>query len=632
MSAPTLIAEVRADLAQYAPFSQFDAQLLDHLASRLELEYFRHGELILGPGPDVPETCFIVRQGVVEASSPGIDDEPLVTRLVAGESFPVGSLAAERPTQATFRAVGDVFCWRMTRADFDDLSRRSEAWREFSTRQLGVLLDLSRAQQQANYAMRTAERRDMNTPLEVVMKGPPVTARVGEPLRAVFERMEAARVGSVLVVPEDPAVAEAPVLGILTRLDVIGRVVLPELSLDTPVERVSTQPVITLAAVDSVADAALVMARHSIRHLPVVRDGRLAGIVTERDLFALQRSSMRSIGDGIAVATSVEGLAHEAEDIRRWSSVLVAQGVSPPLVTGLISRLNDRLTQKLIEIVAAQHGIEPDGFCWLALGSEGREEQTIATDQDNGLVLHDGDEAMRERMRAFALEVNHALDRCGYPLCKGGVMASNPRWCLTLGEWKACFADWIEHGDGDALLSACIFFDFRGLAGDTLLAVELRDFVTERAMRNGRFLKQMSDEALRNRVPGSWGVDLIEPLLGMGSASELDLKLHGTMPFVDAARVLALGAGVRLTGTAERLEALVEHGRMSQAEATDWIDAFQFLQGLRLRAQQALDPRGTDNPNRIDPRTLSRLDRRILRESLRQSRLLQQRLRLDYPG
>src|SRR5690606_10518227 len=111
------------------------------------------------------------------------------------------------------------------------------------------------------------------------------------------------------------------------------------------------------------------------------------------------------------------------------------------------------------------------------------------------------------------------------------------------------------------------------------LAVELRDFVTERAMRNGRFLKQMSDEALRNRIRGSWGADLLEPLLGMGPAGELDLKLHGTMPFVNAARVLALGAGLRPTGTPERLEALVEAGRLARGEATDWIDAFQFLQG-----------------------------------------------------
>src|SRR5690606_41460118 len=119
-------------------------------ASALERQHFHHGEVIVAPGPDVPEACSIIRQGVVEASGPGLDDEPLLSRLVAGESFPVGSLAAGRPTQTTFRAVGDVFCWRLLRADFEDLCRRSEAWREFTTHQRAVLRAISSGQQAAN--------------------------------------------------------------------------------------------------------------------------------------------------------------------------------------------------------------------------------------------------------------------------------------------------------------------------------------------------------------------------------------------------------------------------------------------------------------------------------------------------
>ncbi|MCO5120627.1 MAG: DUF294 nucleotidyltransferase-like domain-containing protein [Burkholderiaceae bacterium] len=632
MSSPTLLAEVRANLVQYAPFSQLESADLDYLASRLELAYFHHGEIILAPGPDVPPACFIVRQGIVEALQPDPGEEPTLAELVAGESFPVAELAAERPVETSFRAAGDVFCWRLARADFDELARRSSVWREFITRRLGALLDLSRERLQASYALKTAQRRDMNTSLELVMKRDPITARADEGLRTVFERMERARIGSVLVAPADPEAGEDPVQGIFTHLDVIGRVVLPGLPLDTPIGRVMTHPVISLDAVDTVADAVLAMARHSIRHLPVLRDGVLVGIVTERDLFALQRRSMRRIGDTIETAASVEVLASAADDIREWSASLVAQGVNAPLVTGLISRLNDRLAQRLIRITAGEHGIDPGRFCWLALGSEGREEQTIATDQDNGLILRDGDEPMRDAMLAFALQVNQGLDRCGYPLCKGGIMASNPRWCLTLSEWKACFTHWIEHGTPEDLLAACIFFDFRGISGDLGLATRLRDFVAGRAMVNRRFLKQMSDEALRNRSPGSWGGDLIESLLGTSPGGGIDLKLHGTTPFVDAARVLALAGGVRLTGTIERLEALIAAGRLDAREARDWIDAFHFLQSLRLRIQQRIDLRGSENPNQLDIRRLSRLDRRILRESLRQSRSLQQRLRLDYPG
>lgn len=632
MTSPSLVAEVRASLAEYAPFSQLDPRDLDHLAACLELEYFRHGETILAPEPGPPAACFIVRQGVVEAVRAGADGEPTITEILVGEAFPVGTLAVGRPIETTFRAAGDVFCWRLARSDFDELGRRSPVWREFTKRRLGALLDLSRERMQASYAVKTAQRREMNTLLEVIIRGPAVTARADEDLQTVFRRMQAARIGSVLVIPPDPDAGELPVLGIFTHPDVIERVVLPGLSLDTPIGQVMTQPVITLDTVDTVADAVLAMAKHSIRHLPVLRDGALAGIVTERDLFTLQRRSMGRIGETIEAAASVEVLVSAAADIREWSASLVAQGMNASLVTGLISRFNDRLTQRLIQITAAEHGIDPGRFCWLAFGSEGREEQTIATDQDNGLILHDGDEAMREPMLAFALQVNQGLDRCGYPLCRGDIMASNPQWCLCLGQWKARFAHWIENGTPDDLLAASIFFDFRGLAGDIGLATRLRDFVSGRAMVNRRFLKQMSDDALRNRSPGSWGGDLLESLLGASPGGGIDLKLHGTMPFVDAARVLALAGGVRLTGTVERLEALVAAGRLNAREARDWIDAFHFLQSLRLRIQQRVELSSGENPNQLDTRRLSRLDRRLLRETLRQSRRLQQRLQLDYPG
>src|SRR5690606_18054772 len=234
MTSPSLVAEVRASLAEHAPFSQLDPRDLDHLAARLELAYFRHGEAILEPGPEPPEACFIVRQGVVEAIRPGADGEPTITEILVGEAFAVGALAAGRPIESRFRAAGDVFCWRLARADFDELGQRSPVWREYTKRRLGMLLDLSRERLQASYALKTAQRREMNTLLEVVMKGPPVTARADESLRTVFERMDAARVGSVLVLPAEADGGEQPVQGIFTHLDLIGRVVLPGLPLDTP--------------------------------------------------------------------------------------------------------------------------------------------------------------------------------------------------------------------------------------------------------------------------------------------------------------------------------------------------------------------------------------------------------------
>ncbi|MCL4184204.1 MAG: nucleotidyltransferase, partial [Burkholderiaceae bacterium] len=284
-----------------------------------------------------------------------------------------------------------------------------------------------------------------------------------------------------------------------------------------------------------------------------------------------------------------------------------------------------------IDRVATRRAIVLEHVCWLAMGSEGREEQTIATDQDNGLIIDDDCTLDRQALLDFAREVNEGLDACGYPLCKGGIMAGNPKWCLPLSQWQALFDGWIDRGDPQSLLNANIFFDFRPLAGDSSLAGALRERITRRAAATPRFLKQMSDNALRNGPPVSWTGGLLETLFTR-EETRIDLKLNGTAPFVDGARVLALAGGVRETGTAERLQALAAAGRLLPDEVRGWVDAFQFLQGLRLRVQHRLAQASTDDPNTLDVRELSEIDRRILKDAFRQARKLQQRMALDYPG
>jgi len=630
LTSTSIVASVRAFLSEHAPFSRMAAADVEFVARNVELAYFAGGEVVLAPSSGAPEACLIVRQGLVEglrprlAGAPAASDDAVI-HLTPGEPFPVGALLAGRPVSATYRASGDVFCWRLERVHFDELTRRSAPFLDFCRRRMGALLDLSQEALQASYAAQATQWRAMSLPLDSVLAREPVTCTAGERLREVFERMERERVGSVVVVGGPGG---APVEGIFTRQDVVGRIVLPGLPLDTRVGDVMTAPAVTLEASASVGDAMLTMAEHTVRHLPVTREGRLVGIVTERDLFVLQRRSLRQIGDSIRLARDVVQLRATVEDIRQWGWTLVAQGVSAELATRLISRLNDQVCVRLVALAARAADVELERVCWLALGSEGRQEQTIATDQDNGLV-HDGtlDEA---RLLAFAGQVNRDLDACGYPLCKGGVMAGNPRWCMSAGQWADCFEAWIDRGDPDSLLAASIFFDFRGIAGDVSMAARLRTHVTALAQANRRFLKQMSDNALRSSPPLAWSGGMLEQLFA-AQALDIDLKSSGTSAFVDGARLLALAHGVAATGTSRRLAALAEQGAVPADEARAWIDAFHFLQSLRLRVQQR--PVGDRaNPNLLDTRALSELDRRILKEALRQARKLQQRLALDFPG
>lgn len=633
MGSPTINAGLKQILVPHAPFSQMADADLQFLIDNVDVAYFGPGEVILRPSADVAAHCYIVKQGRVRGVQDG-QAEVVAFEAQPGDCFPVGALLAKRPVGLTYVAAGDTFLLRLPRAKFEELTQRSPAFLDFCTRRLASLLDLSRREVQAAYAAQSSAERTMGMTLDTLVRGEPVTCRPNDSLREAFVRMNEANVGSIIV--SEVTAAGEQVLGILTRTDLIGRVILPQVPLATPIAAVMTRDVLTLPAQATAADAMLLMAEHAIRHVPVLGTAgsatRIIGVVSERDLFALQRLSVRQLSDSIRRAGDAQALAAVAADVRRLSHHLVAQGVRAEQLTRLISHLNDQLTQRLLALAAARFGVDATQLCWLAIGSEGRSEQTIATDQDNGIVYVAG-ALEKSRLLQFADWVNVALAQAGFPLCKGNIMARNPQWCATQDQWRRQFADWIDRGDPQALLNASIFFDFRGIFGDKSLAAALREEVVARASRNRRFLKQMADNALRNRVPAA---GLLEGLFGEGRTEPVDLKMHGTMPFVDAARIWALGAGLTETNTAERLRRLAELNLVPREDVAGWIDSFEFMQLARLREQHRRsehpDEGHDENPNVVDPRRLSPLDRRILREAFRQGRKIQQRLELDYPG
>ncbi len=474
-----------------------------------------------------------------------------------------------------------------------------------------------------DHASRTLDQQSLEARLGELPGKTPIGVPPDTPLAAALATMRHHRVGSLLVLD-----AHGTPAGILTRYDVIDRITLPQLPLSTPISQVMSAPVYTLTARHTVHDAALLMSRKGIRHVPVMEGSQVVSLVSERDVFALQRMSLRQISSGMRGASDLPTLVEAANEIRRFAQDLLVHGVGARQLTQLISHLNDVLTERLVHLIAGESGVDMERACWLALGSEGRSEQTLATDQDNGLVFESDDPATdRLRWLAFGRRVNEALDACGYPLCRGKVMAGEPQCCLTPAEWIARFRQWMEHGAPADLLASCIYFDFRGIAGRLSLALPLREWITREAVKLPRFLKQMAENALANEPPLNWlgGIDTRK----VDGRNVLDLKLHGSMLFVDAARLYALRVGCPYTNTRERLHAVGLALGAPPQESESWVGAFEVVQTLRLRAQ--LQRNGVPgNPNLIDVDGLSDMDRRMLRESLRVARRLQQRMELDY--
>ena len=627
----SLTVNLRKELQQWTPFAQMQAHHVDRFVQAATQAYYEPNEAVLAPDQGPVSHLLLVRRGGINGRQ-GLADSQGGFHYEAGDLFPVGAALAARAVTATYTATRDTFCLQLPLEAMHSLARDSAPFADFLNRRVQQFLALSRTALQVTYASQTLAEQSLETRLGGLLRRAAVGVAPATPLAVALKLMHDKRIGSVLVVAPDSGAA----LGILTRHDILGRVTLAERPLDTPIAEVMSAPVISLSVEHTAQDAALAMSRHGIRHVPVAdASGRVVGILSERDLFALQRLSLKQVSSAIRAAADVQTLAAVAEDIRRFARNLLGQGVGARQLTELISHLNDVLTERLVSLVASARGMDMSRACWLAFGSEGRSEQTIATDQDNGLVFASTQPAVdRPVWLAFAEEVNQALDHCGYPLCKGHIMASNPECCLTQDEWLARFGDWIERGAPEDLLKASIYFDFRPLIGAAAMTLPLRELVQQQAGRNPRVMKQMAANALRNSPALNWRGAIDAQALG--GQQVLDLKLHGTAIYVEAARLYALAHGIAATGTRARFEAAAQAMGAAPQEAEAWVGGFEYLQMLRLQVQLAHGRReavdaSDGNPNLVDVAALNDIDRRVLKESLRVARRLQQRMQLDYP-
>jgi len=466
-------------------------------------------------------------------------------------------------------------------------------------------------------------QQPLGSPLCTLAKRPPLHCAPDTPLSEVVDLMKTENVGSILVCDQD----DRP-LGIFTLYDLLKNVPLEGTALKRPVGSVMCSSVIGLPPDAPAFEAALAMEQNRIRHVALVEAGKLVGVVSERDLFTLQQIGLRSVGTSIREADSIDDLVRVSGDIKQLAHNMVDQGIGAAQVTRFISTLNDMLTVRIIDIEFAPiGGLEEVKWCWMAMGSEGRFEQTLFTDQDNGIVFSHPDnveaEVIRQRFLPVAQRINQHLARCGFSLCKGHIMAGNPLWCLSLAEWRNRFATWIHRGSAPELLNATIFFDFRALHGAGHLVEELRNALDALLKGNRLFLKKMAENALGNRPPLGFFRDFTVASVGGEEPPSIDLKMNGVAIFVDAARIFSLSAGSHETSTVRRFTKATPKMGLAKERVDGWIDALHYIQLLRLRQHRKQMLLNVPVSNRLNPYSLNHLDRRFLKEALKQAKDVQ---------
>jgi CBS domain-containing protein len=626
---PLIVESTTRFLRAHLPFSRMSPKDLEFIAERAHLGYFPVGTTIVDPANGIAAHLHIIQRGHVRVRNPtaAVDDEV----RGAGECFPVAALSASSPGTRSFEATEDVFCLLLQRADFDALRARSPEFGQFCTEALATIVKHSLGQLRNHFSLRATDQQTLLEPLKSLVRRDPVYCSTDTPVRTALERMSEEGVRTIAVID-----ARRRPVGMFTLIDLMERIVLPGLPLETPVaEAMSTTPTM-LDELATAQEGLAIMASRGIHQLLVVRGGELAGVVSERDLFSLQRVTMRNITQSVKLARDVTALQRAARDIALLTDNLLAQGAAAEPLTHTITALNDILTRRLFELVLPGFGLDDIDACWLSVGSEGRREQTVATDQDNAIVFScdpAATEATRQRLLEFARAANDGLAALGFPLCPGNIMASNPEHCLTLTEWRGRFAGWMREPTPAALLGANIFFDFRPLAGNFKLADELRRWLDATSGENRLFLRMLVANALQAEPPLGW-IRTFRTEEGE-FAGTLDLKTHGTRIFVDAARAFALALGLSETNTSQRIRMAGRRLNRDERDITATVDAYHFLQLLRLRAQRGGldgvnagegDDKARQGLNRIDPYALNEVDQRMLREAFRQARALQTHL------
>ena len=448
-------------------------------------------------------------------------------------------------------------------------------------------------------------------------------------VREAAERMTAESVGSLVVIESGEPV------GIVTKTDVVRRVIAAGVDPGAPVSRVMSPEIVTIGADAYLFDALMAMIRNGIGHLVVTDAGRFAGVLSERDWLIMQRRHPLALLQRIESAPSVERLAgHRREALDFLEELFESEGTARSL-TELATEINDRVTRRVIDLSLAEMGeAPPTPFAWLAMGSEGRREQTLSTDQDNGLVFADMADARLEPARqwflALAGRVNAHLAACGFPLCKGNTMASNPELCRSLSEWHGLFRGLMQRADPRDLVKASIYFDFRCLYGDRTLVERMWRDLLDHIRDNRSFLRFMAGEGT---VYGGSPVNSLSwrlrSLAGL-APPPVDVKRQGLNPLVRVLRVVALDLGSSETHTLDRLELARSHGRLPADLAEAAAGAYELVMLKRLQWQSR--QRDAAEPNVVDPRAMNRLERTFLVEALKTIVRVEQQVRGDYGG
>ncbi|AKH20767.1 putative nucleotidyltransferase substrate binding domain-containing protein [Sedimenticola thiotaurini] len=612
------LIEIRDFLAAYHPFNQLPAEALNQMPELLQVRYFRRDSTIPDTG-SIDDYLYLVRSGAVEIH--GTQDE-LLAQLGEGDLF--GYRASHMEGHAEFRgtAMEDSLLYLLPASEVDRFCREHPQFSYYFEPAGGDRLRdaISGAGEvgSAQLGLMTTQIGDMISRAPISM---PPSASIQETAGVMSEE----RVSSILITEESKLV------GIVTDRDLRRRVVAKGLDTSQPVSTIMTADPQTLEAGDYAFDAMLQMARANIHHLPILRNGEVAGMLTATDFAERNSTSAVYLVGSIYKQHEVEGLASISAKLPQLLTNLAAADATANSIGHVITAVVDAITVRLLQLAEEQLGPPPVPYAWVAAGSQARSEQTAKSDQDNCLVLDNAydEKAHGTYFKTLSQFVCDGLNACGYVYCPGEMMAVTDKWRQPMDSWKRYFNQWVNQPEPKALMLTCVFFDLRCIYGEKELFRELRQYLLDKTRGNQIFLAYMAGNALNSKPPLGFFRNFV--LISGGEHDHtFDLKHTGIVPIVDLARVYALAAGSHAINTQDRLKEVAAGGEVSHGGAHDLRDALEFVSSLRIRHQARQIKAGEAPDNYMSPDDLSHFERSHLKDAFSVVRTMQNVLSQRY--
>ncbi|MCC5879373.1 MAG: cyclic nucleotide-binding/CBS domain-containing protein [Idiomarina sp.] len=619
--------EIAGFLRRYAPFRELPDEIIDEVAGQVDVGYFQAGAQILEYNQTIKD-LHVVRSGAVEVFHRSGE---LYNRLSEGGFFGEFGLLAKGRVRYPVKAMEDTLIYYVPGDLFNRLFDEHDSFAEAVEVEDRRRLSTAVKEREARHEL-------LSVTVESLLTRRAVTISPDATIHEAAKMMTDEEVSSLLIVSpqkntepdDDHSQAYYPV-GIITDKDLRKRVLAVGLSPDQPVSEVMSTGLVSVQANQRVFEAMLMMLRDNVHHLPVWRKGQIYGVLGLSDVVRHESKSSLYVVSSIFKQNSIEELAQLKESVRAGFVRMVEEDANSRMIGASMSSMGRSFKQRLLELGEEKFGPPPVPYCFIALGSMARDEQSIVTDQDNAMILHNSFDPKQhdEYFLQLAQFVNDGLDACGYPYCTGKIMANNKKWRQPLEVWEQYFSQWINEPSPEGLLQSSIFFDLEGVWGDLKMADVLNELIRRKAKRSNRFIASMAKNALNRTPPLGFFKDFVMEKDGKHNNS-INIKRRGTAPIADLVRVHALASGSRERNSFARLEDVTESDILPKGRGADLRDALEFINMVRIRHQALALQQGEDPDNNVKPSNLSDFERKNLKDAFQILSNAQRYLRFRY--